>query len=75
MQQHIIKYLDDPLSPVSKELGHEFAISFEVALDKAAARAVELREIHGALAGYRIEDMTGRTVMIGPGRYDVAQGT
>lgn len=75
MQQHIIKYFDDPLSAAPSELGYEFALSFDAALDKAAARVPALRAKYGKLAGYVIEDITGRRVMIGPGRYDIAQGT
>lgn len=68
LSQHLIKYFDDPISPNPKELEFEFAPSFDEAFTRASRRAVELRKQHGDAAGFKIEDMTGRTVMIGPGR-------
>jgi hypothetical protein len=70
--QHLIRYFDDPISLTRREIGHEFERSFDEALARAAKRSFELRAKFGVHAGYRIEDLTGRTVMIGPGRKDIA---
>lgn len=67
--QHIIKYVDDVLSPMPRELEYEFAASFEAAWDKADARIPILRAKYGHRVDYIIEDMTSTRAMIGPGRY------
>ena len=68
MAQHLIKYLNDPIAAEPKEIGFEFMPSYDVAMDRVAEVMPELRAKHGPKTGYRIEDMTGRIVMIGPGR-------
>jgi hypothetical protein len=68
---HLIKFVDDPASPQPTEFGFLFACSLDEALEKVTASLPGLKAKHGAV-GYRIEDVTGRTVWIGPGRYDDA---
>jgi hypothetical protein len=68
VSQHLVKFVDDPLSPTPTELSFVFARSFEDAMDKASAAVGPLRAQHGMSAGYIIEDFSGRRVMIGPGK-------
>jgi hypothetical protein len=71
--QHLVKFFDDPLSAAPVELEFVFAHSFEEAMDKAKSRMARLRAEYVNMAGYRIEEVpSGRTVMIGPGKYDDA---
>ena len=69
MQQHLIKFVADPTSSSSEELGSAFAPSLDDAKDTAKAGLPKYRE-QCPTAGYRIEDLTGRTVWIGPGTHD-----
>jgi hypothetical protein len=66
---HLVKFVDDPVASYPRELAFLFAGSLDEAVEKAKASVAGLKARHGAV-GYRIEDVTGRAVSIGPGKYD-----
>ena len=71
MPSHLVKFVADPTSSGSEELGFVFADSLDEAKDKAQASLPKYRA-QRATSGYRIEDVIGRTVWIGLGTHDGA---
>lgn len=68
MTQHVIKIVDNPVSPT---VTHDFAFAGSLADVQTKARVlVKVYRNRLGKAGYRIEDVNGRTVEIGPGTYD-----
>jgi hypothetical protein len=66
---HLIRFFDDPVAQRPKEVGFLFASAFDEAVETAKASLPQFKATRAA-SGYRVEDVTGRTVWIGPGKYE-----
>ena len=66
--KHLVKFWDSPLSPGPVAIDFLAADSFAEAMSKAAAHAEVLQKKYDDRLGYSIEDESGHTVLIRPGK-------
>jgi hypothetical protein len=67
--QFQIRFFDSPVSTNRNQLHSEFITSSQEAAEERARALLPSLRARG-VSGYRIEDITGRTVAIGPGVND-----
>ena len=66
--KHLVKFWDSPLSPGPVAIDFLAADSFAEAMEKAAAHAEVLQKKYDDRLGYSIEDESGHTVLVRPGK-------